>query len=201
MLATVSEVRDWLKIETTAFDAQLQNLLDDVYSALQGYVRRPLGLELSSEVFERPLNAGVVPIRSLFLSEFPLAVPGDSAANYSVSDALELTDGDGTLVPTTDYRVDTRYGVIRGVDTFVFDTWPYTAVYAWGLGARADYDPTVLRALRLATQDLCSEYWSHRTPSATQEMAGGGVLSQYEARGLTARVQSLLKPYRLTRIG
>lgn len=198
-LPTVADLRDRLRIETTAEDTLLQTLLDTAYATIQAFLRRPIGLELFSVSMEAPLNANVVSQRRLVLPIFPIGAPGDSAANYSVSQAIELTDGDGTVVPTTDYRIDASLGIVFAEDTFAFDTWPYTCVFAAGLGARADYDQVEI-TIGGAILDLAMDYYQRRNPAASSENTGGGISTQYHEHGIPLRVENAIKRYRMARV-
>lgn len=201
MIATLQQAKDLCKIEHDDDDTLVTELLAEAEMDVQGYLRRPIGLELSSYVLEEPRDLRVV--RVVTLPEFPIAAAGASAGNYSASQDVEITDGDGTTIPTTDYRVDTRTGQIFALGSFCFDTFPYTFVYAWGFGGRADYDTHIVPRLRGAILDYVADLYQRRNPGATTEATGGGVSTSYgqgSAGGIPQRIKDRLDALVMKRV-
>lgn len=199
---TAATIADYLKIEDAAVLPQLTPLRAQAIASIQMHVRRPLTIELFDHVVERPYT-GKQRLACITLPVFPLASAGDSAGNYSVSSDVEITDGDSNVVADTNYRVDARAGQIIAATDFWFDTFPYTCIFAAGLGARSDYTDVVVPVIDLAIRDTVADAWQKRNPAASMETAGGNIMTQYQQgnfSGIPQRVKDALAPLVMRRV-
>lgn len=190
-LPTVQDCKDYLKIEHTAEDTMLTGMLAQVEALIEAEIGRPITilnrtfvLECQPSRFSR--TKMIVPI-------YPVAVEDSSAGTAD----LTLTDADGTvLVEDTDYRLDTRTGVLTAIDS-CFTNYPYTIVADVGLAAFAEYDDRIEPVISAWILDLVAERYQYRNPSASSETTGGGVQTSYMDTGLPPRVKQGLARWRM----
>ena len=190
-LPTVADCKNYLRVEHTAEDAMLAGWLAQAVALVEAELGRPI--EYVNRTFILEANPSQVAPAKIFLPLHPVGVDDSSAGTAD----LTLTDADSVLlVEGTDYRLDTRTGVLTAIDT-CFDNWPYTVVADVGLEALDEYTAKVEPALSAAILDVVADRYQRRSPAATTESAGGGVSTSYATAGLPARVREALAPWRI----
>ena len=190
-LPGITELKRRLRIEHTAEDTDLTAMMASAYGVVQSYVKRPLVAVQQTMYLEEPPFLNERRHRVLYLPVYPvLGTPTPT-----------LTDNDGTLVATSDYRLDLSTGIIYGLaTTSAFAVYPYTVVATVGLSARSDYALVVEPVLGAAIIDHAADLWHARNPRATNESTGGGVSTSYATEtGLSARLKAMLDPFRMAR--
>src|SRR5690348_14637440 len=101
-LPALEDLKNYLRIETTAEDDTLEGIRDRAEAFVRHLLDRPIETDTRTYRIERD-NC---PPRDRLLFPQP---PLDSAS-------VTITDKDGTEVDAASYRVDEETGVIRGVD-------------------------------------------------------------------------------------
>jgi hypothetical protein len=190
-LPTVQDCKDYLRIEHTAEDAMLTRMLAQAVAAIESEIGRPIEYLRRTFILEERPSA--VAVDKIFVPLFPIGVEDSSAATMD----LTLTDADATLlVEDTDYRLDTRTGVITGIDRS-FCSYPYTIVCDVGLEALEEYTTRVEPVLSLVILDFVADRYQRRNPAASQETTGGGVSSNFAETGLPPRIREAVAPWRI----
>lgn len=186
-LPTVQNCKDYLRIEHTAEDTMLAGWLAQAIAAVEAYIGRPIAILTRTFTIDESALAPhkiVVPL-------FPIASDDSSAGTSD----LTLEDADATaLVEGTDYRLDTRTGVITAIGS-CFANYPYTIVADVGLAALPEYATHVEPAVSAAILDVVADRYQRRNPAASQESTGGGVSSSFAQVGLPDRVREALAPW------
>jgi uncharacterized phiE125 gp8 family phage protein len=191
-LPTVADCKAYLRIEHTVEDTMLTGMLAQSIAAIEAYLARPITILTRTWIVEQHQSGASA--TKLFVPLFPIAVADSSAG----TDDLTLTDGENViLIEDTDYRLDTRTGVITAVGS-CFGTWPYTIVADVGLEALDEYTTHVEPALSAAVLDVVADRYQRRNPAATSEDAADpGASFTTSNPGLPARVCEALAPWRL----
>jgi len=180
-LPTVSELKTYLRIETTAEDTLLAAILARAKAMLEGWIDVPITAEVQT-VIDRAL-AFDMPVTSLICPRRPITV-------------TSVTDTDGVVVPVADYWVDGNAGIIYGKNGVTFPYGPYTIVTTCGLSLRSDYtriEPMINEAII----DLAADLYQRRTPGAQTETAAGTSITWDTSRETVARIMKTLRTLRL----
>jgi uncharacterized phiE125 gp8 family phage protein len=187
-LATVANVKDYLKIEHEVEDTMLGEMLAQAIALVSAYCGRPL-LKVEQEFVDEADScrmAGYGVARLLF----PVT-PVDP-------ETVEVVDGEGATVDDTTYRVKGGTGEVIGVDGARFATPPYTLTGEVGLEAFADYATRVEPVINRAILDTVADWYQHRNPLAGAEGSGGGVYTQWiQSLALPARVELAIRSFRM----
>jgi hypothetical protein len=196
-LPTGTDLKTYLRIETTAEDALLDTLVAQATATVEAWLDRPILTVCLDFIDEATPDDRAV--RRLLVPVYPLD-----------PDALAIVDVDGTTVPATDYRVDALTGVIRGLVGVQFGNPPYTITADVGLQEHPQYATRIEPVLSRAIVDVAASWYHQRNPAAASVAAGGGVSTHAFAgagRGIgdthdaeiPPRVRAQLAPYRLVR--
>lgn len=180
-LPTLSDIKAYLRIETTAEDALLTALLARAQAQVEVYCDVPITAASSTfvdegSVLDRPLVSLVFPRRPI--------------------GSVSVTDADGVTVPASSYRVNASAGMIIGNDEGVFVNAPYTITCQCGLSLRPDYariEPIINQLIL----DLAADLYQRRTPSAASESAAGTSVSWDTSREASARALKAIRALKL----
>ena len=194
-LPTVSDLKDYLRIETADEDDRLTALLDQAEAAIETWLQRPITAGSAAYTDEGLGYPGGCGVLALIYPVFPIGTTGTPAVP-----AVAITDADGVTVATTDYRVDRRTGIIRAEPGVTFANPPYTITATAGLSAAADYATRIEPAVSRAILALASHYYHRTNPAAVQESSGGGASTTYADGLLPKDVAALVQPFRLERV-
>jgi hypothetical protein len=181
-LPTVSDLKSYLRIESTAEDTLLSALMARAKAMLEQWIDVPITAEAQTAIDRA--DATAVPVSSLVFPRRPCTVSA-------------VVDADGVTVPATDYWVDNKSGVIYGKEGITFPFGPYTMTASCGLSLRSDYarlEPLLSEAIL----DLAADLYQRRTPGAATETAAGTTVHWDASRETVARV---MKTLRLLRLG
>ena len=181
------DLKDYLRIETNDEDDRLDTLLFQAENVVETFLGRPMIAIAQSWVDE---TEGTRWASALL---FPI-VPMDS------SEAVVVKDADGLTVPSTDYRVDRRTGMLRAEPGVAFCNGPYTITAKAGLSAASDYATRIEPVLCRAILAYASHAYHRTNPSAVSESAGGGAGTGYADALLPSDVRALIEPFRLERV-
>lgn len=188
-LPTASDLKTYLRIETTAEDALLAALVARGRAMLEQWIDTPLVAETQSAIDRADSlpgtgYVGARPVTSLIFPRRPITV-------------TTVADRDGVTVPASDYWVDGGAGMIYANPDIVFPNGPYTITATVGLTLRQDYarlEPLLAEAIL----DLAADLYQRRTPGAAQETAAGTTVHWDASRETIARV---MKTLRLLKLG
>jgi uncharacterized phiE125 gp8 family phage protein len=181
-LPTFTDLKTYLRIETTAEDTLLAALMARAKAMIEAWTDTPM-TATSQTAIDRA-DALAMPVTSLVFPRRPCAVTA-------------IVDVDNVAVPVADYWVDGRSGVIYAKQGIAFPYGPYTITANVGLSLRADYaalEPLLTEAIL----DLAADLYQRRTPGASSETAAGTTIHWDASRETVARV---MKTLRLLKLG
>lgn len=192
-LLTVSQVKDYLRIQHTAEDTPLALWLSMALAQVEAELGRPIAAASRTWRDNGETNRAYGQVSRLIVPVTPFTL-----------NTLAIVDGDSlALVAATDYRapVSVWEGVIEAMPGISFGNGPYALTATVGLSAAAEYSTVIEPTINAALLDLVSDRWHARNPRATSEGAGGGVTTSYAvSEGMPARVRQMLNPWRLIRV-
>jgi uncharacterized phiE125 gp8 family phage protein len=179
-LPTVTDLKAYLRIETTTEDALLSRLLTAATQYVEGYI----GLPVSARTFTYTAqDASIVSAPSIVLPHRPVSV-------------TSIVDGDGVAMAVADYRVDAGAGIIYAATGLTFWNMPYVVTYGAGLSLRADYPATEAMVGQVII-DVACELYQQRTPRAASETGAGTSISWDTSREMAARTEKAVRHLRL----
>ena len=186
-LPTVSNLKDYLRIETTAEDTLLQALLDRAKAQLEVWIDTPITAASVTAVDRADVISGQV-ATSLIFPQRPIA------------SSITVVDSEGTTVAAAEYTVNTASGVIYANDGYSFPYGPYTITTNCGLSLRGDY-ARIEPILSQCIIDLAADLYQKRTPNASRESAAGTAIDWDVSRDTAARVLKVLRAFKLAVAG
>lgn len=181
-LPTVSDLKSYLRIESTAEDTLLAALMLRAKAMLEQWIDVPITAEAQTSVDRA--EALAMPVTSLVFPRRPFTV-------------TSVVDSESVTVPNTDYYVDGKSGIIYGKTGITFPYGPYTISATCGLTLRSDYarlEPLLAEVII----DLAADLYQRRTPGASSETAAGTTVQWDASRETVARI---MKTLRLLRLG
>ena len=181
-LPTVSDLKSYLRIESTAEDTLLAALMLRAKAMLEQWIDVPITAEAQTSVDRA--EALAMPVTSLVFPRRPFTV-------------TSVVDSDSVTVPIADYYVDGKSGIIYGKTGITFPYGPYTISATCGLTLRSDYarlEPLLAEVII----DLAADLYQRRTPGASSETAAGTTVQWDASRETVARI---MKTLRLLRLG
>jgi uncharacterized phiE125 gp8 family phage protein len=187
-LPTVAEVKNYLRIQTSAQDSVITDLLASGKSWAESLIGRRI--TATSEVMST-LWAGRDCFRQsvIYLPFYPVNAAG-----------LVLTDADGETVPADDYTVDGDAGKLTATEDSWFSNAPYEATAEVGLSAGSGYSGKEpgLRALIIG---LTAILYHQSNPNASSDSAGGGVSVSYQSSwSLPPHLNTIVMSFRGMRV-
>jgi hypothetical protein len=188
-------VKARLRIENDVEDDDIDSMRASASATIEEKVGRPITATERTWVIESPSSNwdGCTPVYRFFLPLYPVTHEETSEGNTLVT----ITDADDEEV--TDFRVNTRTGLIVATESTVFDNWPYTVTAMVGLDLMDDYETRIEPKLSQAFLDLCADWYQRRNPAALAEGAGGGVITQWQSLGVPERICKQLDAFRLAK--
>lgn len=199
-LPVLQDLKDYLRVQTSAEDTLLTALLARAGAIARGFVR-PIELTAKTYVIEdrrgSSLDVGNLRIERR-RSRLYIRIPDAPVAS---SPAVTVTDADGIAWAATDFRVEYATGMIRVAELGqwgAFWNFPFTVTATVGLASRADYSTVVEPALSAGFVDIAADLYRRRNPAATGEHAGGGLGVNYGRadESIPVRALDFLAPYR-----
>ena len=196
-LPTVLDIKAVLRIQHTAEDTLLTRMHTRACALIIGVLGRPYEAIARTWIDECGKVRAYASIRSL---NIPLG--------GIIPSTLVIEDADGeVLVVGTDYRAPQPWdALVRAKPGVTFSNPPYTLTASVGLSAsyasdgQVDYETVIEPVLGQALIDTVADWWSRRSPAATNESTGGGVSTSWETAGLPDRVRATLALYSLPRV-
>lgn len=187
-LVTVAKLKSHLRIETSAQDSVITDLLAEAKSWAESLTGRTI--TATSETMSSLWGSRDELLRSVIrLPVYPVDAVG-----------LVLTDGDGDVVDPSEYTVDEDAGKIISVDDSWFSNPFYEVTATVGLSAGSQYagkEPE----LNTLIKGLASILYFQRNPNAVSDSGGAGVSVSYQSSGaLPMHLNSIVESFRGRRI-
>lgn len=198
---TVQQVKDYLRLQTTAEDAVVTALLASAVAMVEGWLGRPIYLATREETADTLSRS---PVGSAYTQTVYLSA-------YPVGEVTSIEDSDGVVIDLNTVRPSLKSGSLRFIDGARFFNPPYIIAYTAGLQARADF-AAIEPAINQAIIDTVADLFQRRNPAAASEREGGGVgvdyslksntatAGQYRETMLTDRVRDILAPWRMVAV-
>lgn len=173
-LPTVTEIKNFLRVETAAEDSVITDLRLSALAWAESLIGRP--------ILKAPRTFGALTSSNLdgFTPAFDLPV-WPVASNP----APVVKDANGVVVDASNYALDIRLGRLSSVDGYAFSYYPYVITATVGLEAHPEYATKYEPNVRSLIMGLVSILYHRRNPGAVGESAGGGVSVQYGGEGST----------------
>lgn len=190
-------VKQYLGISTTTDDDLIEALIARAQRAIESYCHRWFEARTETRYYRRDaVDAGDTLRHSI--SEIPGLVNGVLYLDDDLLSVTTLTNGDGTVIPTTGYWLGPRnsgppywYICLKSTYSWAFDTDGEISVAGtWGYSATAPED-IVHSTIRLAAYYYRQKDVQVFDTTAAPEL---GVITV--PQGLPADVKILLEPYR-----
>lgn len=182
-LVTVTELKNYLRIETTAEDTVLAGLFAQAKGWAQSLIQTPITAvsKTFTDRAETCVAYGVV--RSLLIPQTPIKL---------TSPAPVIKDADDATVDATTYTVDGETGIVYAKRGYTFPNGPYTITATVGLSILSTYslvEEPIVNALILG---LGAQLYNQRNPNATQESSGGGISVSYSEKDVPSHLMGMV---------
>ncbi len=181
-LPTVTNLKDYLRIESNAENTLLTALLARAQGQLELWIDCPI-TAVSQTYIDRCETLADRPVTSIVFPRRPIAVTG-------------IVDVEGVTVPTADYWVDGQNGIIYSADGCSFSNPRYTVTANVGLSLSQFYtawEPVISQAIL----DLAADLYQKRTPNASSETSAATTISWDVSRDTAARVLKVIRGLKL----
>lgn len=190
-LPTVTDIKAVLRIQTAAEDTLLQSMHNRACALMVAVLGRPYYAIERTWIDEGGRVRAYGALTSLNVPVGPIE-----------PDSLVIEDTDGLeLVVTDEYRTpEPLDSLIRAAAGLTFSNPPYRLTANVGLSADPEYETLIEPVLAQALIDTVSDWWSRRSPAATNESTGGGVSTTWETLGLPRRVREALALFSMPRV-
>lgn len=182
-LPALEDLKNYLRIETTAEDEALEGIRDRAEALVRHLLDRPIEAETRTYRIERD---NCPPLDRLLFPQPPLTAA-----------SVVITDKDGDEVDVADYRVDAETGVIRGENCNRFCAFPYDIEAENGLALRDDYEVVAEPMLSEAILAYATMLYHQRNPNASQESTAG-VTVIYQGMAMPQRTAEVIRALRRT---
>lgn len=196
-LVTVAKVKSYFRIETTAED----ELLADLIVRAEAEIEVVVGYSLTRRAMTWRDDAETLRLWSAVTNLLLPGIPIDAAT-------LAIVDADGDTVDDSTYEVRQDKGMVcaRGFGfagpldgpTTVFDNGPYTMTFDAGFACSDTYATRELPFIQASVIDYVGMLYQQRTPGASTEGAAGTRVTYEvdEATGLPKRIARALRKLR-----
>lgn len=183
-LITKVELKEYLR--RPAGETAEDNLLDRMILTAKALIQQEVGVPITAAVRTWTDQAGsqstLRPVRTLLLPR-PIAVAG-----------LTVVDGDGRTLAVAEYDTSdlVENGLLNAAVGYTFPAGTYQGTATVGLSVHPDYGTMIEPLVNALIQDLCAEWYQHRSPQASQE-SDPGASTSYFADTLPPRCQLMLR--------
>lgn len=181
-LPSVSDLKAYLRIETTAEDALLTALLARAQSELELWIDCPI-TATSQTYVDRASTDADRPVMSIVFPRRPITT-------------TSIVDGDGVAVAAADYWTDGAAGIIYAEGAFSFSNPRYTVTASCGLSLSQHYtrwEPLISQCIL----DLAADLYQKRTPNAASETGAATSITWDVSRDTAARVLKVIRGLKL----
>lgn len=198
-LPTLTQAKAYLRVQTTAEDTLITDLLTRATAMVQGALGRPIGIEARSFTDYAISGRAYGSLTALVIP--PQYLPCVRVDDSSLSAPI-VTDADAAVLSSaTDYYVGAVWDpVLRARSGIAFTNGPYAVTVECGLEASEDYATVIEPGLSAAILDVLADLYQRRNPAATNEATGGGVSTSYAPNGLPMRAWEGIRQWAVLRI-
>lgn len=187
-LPTLADCKSYLRVENTAEDALITQLLARAIALSQRRVGCPFAA-VAKTVIDRAET-------EVFYSSGPTSLI-TPLTPFDASAGLTITDADGTALTLSGLLIDGQTGIIRYKDGVShFENGPYTIVANVGLSTLPNYSTEIEPVISSAIVDFVADLYQRRSPGARTESAAGGVSRTWTPEGIPCRVADVLDSLR-----
>lgn len=187
-LPTLAKLKEYLRVETTAEDAVLTDLLAQAIPWAQSLIGIPITAEARTFYNVRPVFVGEGVGYGLSLPVYP-----------ALSVGLAVTDANAAAVAGANFRLDNALGWLVPVTTYSFADASHTVVATVGLSAHPRYAVEIEPRVNALILGLASVLYHERNPNASSLSESGASVS-YRDDQIPPRLKQLvagLRPVRL----
>ena len=185
-LPTLQNLKDYLKVETTAEDTALTAMLSRATGIVEQYLGRPITAREVTVTDRGRTGCAVVKLLGF-------VCPIDTG------EAITVKDADDATVASTTYTVDGETAVFYAEPGESFGNPPYSLTFTAGLSARVDYEAVVEPAISQAILDVAADFWRRRVGNVSQASSVGDS-EAYSGDPIPARTKLLIDSFRLRQL-
>lgn len=185
-LPTVSDLKNYLRIESNAENTLLAALLARAQAQMELWMDCPI-TAVSQTYVDRCETDADVPVTSIVFPRRPITV-------------TSIVDVDGVTMPATEYWVDGASGMIYSETGYSFSNPRYTVTATCGLSLSQHYtlwEPMLSQCIL----DLAADLYQKRTPNAASETSASTTITWDVSREVAARVLKVLRGLKLAVAG
>jgi hypothetical protein len=176
-LPTVAQLKAYLRVESTAEDAQFTLWLTRATALVEGLLGKPIVAVETTRILQ--------PCAHLITGRYRLLLPWPSAD-------VTVTDADGETVASSTYTL-TDDGFLTFDEDATISSW-YTVTLDHGWSAQTDYAAKAELLISQAITDTVADWYQRRNPAATSETEASASVTYAAGLGLPARVIADLDP-------
>lgn len=178
-LPTVQDIKDYLKVETTAEDTMLAALLARATALVEGLLGKPItaaATVVTAQAYPHPVTG-----------RYRLMVP------YPFATVTTITDADAATVDPTTFTADGQAGFLTFTEDASISEW-YTVTVSRGWSAQTGYSTKAEPLISQAITDTVADWYQRRSPAANMETESGATASYATYLPLPPRVVATLDP-------
>lgn len=181
--ATAADVKAYLKIETTAQDAVIAQLLTRAFAEIEMLVGKALIVETIAWRDDVKSFRSYEPVTALQLRYTPVSI-------------TSIADVDGNVVAAGDYVVRQDLGQLVAIAGVAFPSGPYVINGTAGFSLSPTYATREEPFINQLIIDLVGFYLQQRTPGASAESAAGTRVDYGEIDADTGLPKRIMKGIR-----
>jgi len=199
-LPTVTQCKAYLRVQGTAEDTLITDLLARATAKVRGALGRPIEIAARTFTDDAVTRRAYGQVTALLIPShlLPCARVDDSSLSAPI-----VLDADGlALSDVTDYYPGLPWdALLKARPGIAFGNGPYTVTVDAGLETADDYATVIEPALSGAIIDVVADLYQRRNPVASSESTGGGVSTSYDARtGLPMRAWEDIRQWAVIRV-
>ena len=178
-LPTEAQLKAYLRVQTTAEDAQFTLWLARATALIEAMLGRPIVAAEQSHTlcpFSDPITSRVV----LYLPVVPVS-------------GVTVTNSDGDTVASSTYTLEGQRGRIVFDEDATIAAW-YTVAATAGLSAQTGYSTKAEPIISQAITDTVADWYQRRNAGATSETESSASVTYEASLGIPARVMATLAP-------
>jgi len=188
-LPSLSDLKGFLRVETAAENAALQEILNDVTADVLAYIGAPF-TAVERTMTDDLQNETVYGVNTEIL--IPI-----TPVDYTAPGDIEITDQDGNVIDPATYTVDPLTGIVTAKPGIAFPAGPFTIVADVGWSAHPDFATIYEPKIRGAILDWCASVYNQRNPGVVTE-SEPGASATYTQMEMPPRVKGRLAAMRNT---
>lgn len=190
-LPSLTELKQYLRVETDAEDAVITDVLASATAWAEGLIGKPITAEERTLVVDGATYDDYGR-HQFYLPVWPVSVDSE--------DVAVITDKNGDTVDDSTYTVDARTGLFQ---TVVGEHWraaPFSVVATVGLSVHPDYATKIEPKVRSLILGCAAILYKQRNPNAVSDSSGAGVSVSYGDHALPPYLEQIATLLRGSRI-